>query len=331
MKSCKKFRQNLMLYYADELTPLERAEVEVHLQACPACQAELAELKQLYAQVPQKPLIEPEESTLQVLRNVVSRRIQLQAQSAAGKDSKGFHWFHLRPVFQLGLATLLILLGFLLGQSIDFSATPTTSEMTLQKLLTLNQPVQFNQGAFDPYLGNIEKVKYDPASGTIEIFYQTINDIQLKGTLENPAVREILQQALVEETSPAVRLHAVKAIHAFTSTQQDLDPAIMKTLAALLKNEQNQGVRLQILKVLGKLPFTSEIKNILVRLLMYDENSAVRIEAFQILAAAKHEDQDLSNVLKSAQSDSNSYIRYSASKLLEQLQDNEPIHLGRTK
>jgi hypothetical protein len=162
-------------------------------------------------------------------------------------------------------------------------------------------------------------VKLDPTSGSIEIFFNSSQDGQLRGNLQDPAVQYFLHQALQDQENPAVRLHAVKAVGLIAQKSNVLEPDLVTTLAYLLQTEQNQGIRLQILRVLKSIPLDANVKNILTRILFHDRDLALRIEAFRTLTRTPVQCEDDVTLLKAVQNDSNSYISHQATQLLHAL------------
>lgn len=325
MPKCKILEKNLVLFYYKELEPLEQAEVESHLQVCEKCRAVLHQLTQMLEQTPSKPLIEPAESQLQILRNVVSNKIAIQSKRPRRRHSNRLTNLLPRPVYQITFATLLVFVGILIGRFME--QPPAQPALSLESLFAIERPIRHSIGVLEPFLGNIDQVKLNPAEGTIEISYNTINDVHLQGNLQHPTIRKMLKHALLEEGNPAVRLHAVKAIGKISTRDQQLEPELLETLLTLLSDEQNLGVQLQVLKVLKNIPMNTTIKDVLVRALMYNTNSALRMEAFRTLKNSKLSGSDQIVFLEIAKQDSNRFIRYQASGMEENLQNQKSVKI----
>ena len=323
MQTCEKKRRDLVLHLYRELNEVEQADLLAHLQVCPDCRAELQELSKLQNIIPEQPLLEPAESTLQVLRNAVSQKIQVRVKLPVQKETRSFSFSFLRPlpIYQIGFALLLLILGYLFGR-----LNAPHEQLNMQNLLTANQEIQAANSEIDPLLAGVEKIKYDPSSGSVEIFYTTINDIQLKGNLSSPAVRQMLRHAMLEENNPTVRLHAVKALRYLAEDQPSLQPELIGTLGRLLESEQNLGVRLQIMQILKNFPLNAAVKDILIKVLLYDPDPALRIEAFSGLASQKLSQLDIDSYLSTAKQDSNEYIRFHSNRLIDQYQQNSDIN-----
>ncbi|MFQ5630748.1 MAG: zf-HC2 domain-containing protein [bacterium] len=339
MNACKNFEQDVVFYLYDELSEIEKADLEAHLQACATCQAELESLRAFHAAVPAKPLIEPEEASLQVLRNAVSLKIRNQQKSQEKHGWRLFSFVQPSPAFQFGFAVLLLAFGFLLGRQTFSSRPAPQNDLSLESLITASHQIQAVNSKIDPFLAGVEKLKFDPNTGMVEIHYNTVNDIALTGDLSNPMVRQMLRHAIVDEQNPAVRLHAVKAIGGMLPEETMLESDLVEALTWLLQNEQNKGVKLQTLRVLKALPLTTEIKNIFVRVLFYDKDTAMRIEAFKALSNERITGEDTDILLRAAEKDTSGYIKYRAEKMLQEIQEpfseingqSSPMELRREK
>jgi len=315
MSACDKYKEKIVLYFYEELEKDDQSALESHFQICPECYKELQQLRLLDQKIPQKPIVDLEDSHLQVLRNELSQKIR-QREATIVEDKPGFFLFSFitpKPVFQFGFAALLLVLGFLLGNR-SSSTELDQNQIALQNLISTNQQIQAANGEINPFLAGVEKVKYNPESGSVEIFYTTVNDIQLNGNLNNPTVRQMLTHAMLEEENPTVRLHAVKALQVFADEGKSLKPELVSSIESLLKKENNLGVRLQALQILNLIPLNSSVKNILTNVLLQDPEPAMRIQAFETLTK---ENQELDNLLEITKKDTNEYLKFHSEKLLE--------------
>ena len=104
-------------------------------------------------------------------------------------------------------------MGFFIGRQTTGSVDK--NQVAFQNLIAANQQVQAANSEINPLLAGVEKVKYNSQTGEVELFYTTVNDIQLNGDLNSPTVRQMLSHAMLEEENPSVRLHAVKALKVF--------------------------------------------------------------------------------------------------------------------
>lgn len=312
MNACKSYHDKVMLYFYNELPGTERLDVENHLASCDSCKAAMFQLESLQKALPEQSYDEPDEAAMQLLRNTISRRIRTE--KSIGNELLNMFSTMLQPApaLRIGFALTLFVAGYFIGRQNDGAVLPGQNTQ-FEQLLTANEQVQSENSEINPLLASIDKLSYDAKTGNIEISYVTVNDIQLQGNMENPTVRQMLRQAILEKDNPAVRLHAVKAVKSFTeSNQTQLDPGIVEALTTLIKNEDNLGVRLKVLRVLKTLLPNPYAKATLVRVLLDDPDSAMRIEALTALLEQELEADDIGILHKIARDDSNGYIRSQA-------------------
>jgi len=310
----------LPLYAADETSAEETRSIQAHLEGCPDCRQKLAELEKLAKALQQAAPSQGPDDMLYALRSRLALQLQREARPRRQPQLR------LRPSLQWALAVLLLVAGF--GAGRFTGKTPRADSAVLQQLLTANQTVSTAQGAIDPYLNAVEKVKYDPATGLVEIQYNTINNVSYRAATDNPVIRQMLRQAVTEEQNPSARLNAVRTMQAIAIKEQGLDTDLLTAIEYLLQKEQNQGVRLMALKVLKSVPMNEAIKHMLLRVLLYDQNMALRIQAFETLTGRAAPDAELEKVLHAAKSDTSTYIRFKAEAMLKQLQTEKSEKTG---
>lgn len=317
MKRHKDYRERLALYVYDELNDAERVELEAHLQACPECREELQQLRALRQAIPAKPLIEPDEATLQSLRNMVSYKIRSGKRRQGGFGNFFASFLQPAPALRIGFAAVVFILGFFLGRQ-QLSPQPDNADTVLQDLLTANRQIQSGNSAVNPLLASVERINYDPQSGNIEIYYTTVNDIRLKGKADNAAVRQLLREAILEEQNPTVRLHAVKAAESIAESPVGLDQDVLQALIFLLEKEQNPGVRLKVLRALSAQMPDPQVKSALTKILLDDPNPALRIAALEGLLAHPLSRADIDILKTVARRDPNSFIQSRAERKISE-------------
>jgi hypothetical protein len=312
MKPCKYFQQLLISQSSAELAHEEQALLQAHLQACGSCRKAQADLERIQQATAGSLLFEPDEAMLAFLRQRLSAGLHHRPQAA----KKTLRFFH--PAFQAAVALAVLAVGFGLGR---YSALKNYSDSAmLEQLLAARQPIRTAGSEIDPYLGDIDKVRYDAATGMVDLCYRTVNNINYRGDLSDPLVKQLLQHAMTAEGNPATRLYAVKTAQALAQREQNLDADLLSSIEFLLKQEQNPGVRLMALRVLKSVPINEAIRNMLVRILLYDHNLALRMQAFESLTGEQPLDAEMEPLLKSVQSDSSTFIRYRANDLLKQIE-----------
>ena len=320
MKKCLQ-TANLYFYLTGEMDAKNSEEFAQHLLHCPACQNEKEQLTFLLAEYTSNLPEEPDEATLRALRNVVSLKLKTQNLSRQGWTSGLRLQPWIVPLQYVSATLILVAFGFFLGR-MGFAGKPDNEQM-MQHLLTGEQQIQAQQSDVVPYLAGIDKIKYDPTTGQVEMNYSTVNDVYYRGNTQSAIVRQVLRQAMLEQTSPSIHLQAVKAMTAIAEQDRSLDAGWLEALEYLLREGQNPGVRLMALRVFKLVPLNETMKQMLLKIIVHDKNTALRIQAFETLTGKETPKAELKTYLQAVKDDTSSYIRYKADELLKKL-ENEP-------
>lgn len=318
MQPCSHFEQLIIDYFYDELDPDQIEAVEKHVQECESCAAALKALRQLGEHLPQNDVPEPDQATLNLLRTMTSLR--LKNMTAELPRRKIISW-----IPQIAFGFCLLLLGYFAGQSRNIPQQSNSQDFIRELIMATNE-VKAQNTAIDPFLLNIKKINYDEGSGNVEIEYNTINDIRIKGDLYDSDVMGLLQQALLEEENTTVRLHAVKAIRSMSSESEPSTSMhnFVDVFEQMMENEPNMGVRYQIVQALKYLPWSDELKSLLMKTVVDQKDNSLRVEAFRTLVRRTEEPREIEGLLQKVKNDSTTFIRVRAQKMLDQLNDSEP-------
>jgi len=317
MKNCNYVKTLLPLFDSTELTAIEKRQIDDHLVACQNCCEELAAIRALHADLQRADTFEPGAAMLADLRQGLRRRLRQESLRPNWQEKLGNLLFgNFRPVAQLGFTAALLLIGVIIGRQFFAPATAPAQQFDMLSYLTPGKPITIPSGYLAPSIANVQTISFDPNTKEVQVQYSIVNDIQVRGDVENPLIRQALSYALQAEDQPSLRLRAVKAIgENYVSTQSARDDEITEALAHALENDDNAGVRLKAAQVLKQLPLNSLVKNTLIRVLMRDENSAVRIEAIEALGKENLTLEEQA-IFHTAASDTNEYVRLQAKRLL---------------
>jgi hypothetical protein len=316
MKNCAYIKTLLPLFDSAELTAIEKRQIDDHLASCPNCREELAAIRALHADVQRANTFEPSAAMLADLRLGLRRRLRQESLRPTWQEKIARLLFgNFRPIVQLGFTAAMLLIGVIIGRQVFAPAAPT-QQLDVLSYLTPGKPITIPSGYLAPSLAKVQTISIDPATKEVQVQYSIVNDVQIRGHVENPLIRQALSYALYAEDQPSLRLRAVKAIgESYASTRSAHDEEITEALVHALENDANAGVRLKAAQVLKQLPLNSLVKNTLIRALMRDENSAVRIEAIEALGQGNLT-QDEQAIFHTAVSDTNEYVRLQAKRLL---------------
>ncbi len=331
MNNCKKYQKYIVLDYYNELEGYEKADLDAHLLHCESCKKEKLELSSMGVVIQENYTTEPKEHILKALRHLVE--IRLQQYHKPNFEKRGV--FLPRFVLQFAMVVLLIGVGYFTGRMIPTQEKQQVSSIDLlNDLVKADQNVEFLNHTIDPYLIGINRLKFDQETGKVNVSYNTVNDIDVSASLDDPLVKELLLYALNHGENPNVRMHAVKAVNAIAANKNTLDVQFIKSIGKTLTDEENPGIRLFALRVLSSMSMDENIKMMLIHVLLYDANPALRIEAFKTLTRENITIPDIGMYLEPAQEDSNSFISNQSKIIIKEIlekqtQNNGPYELAR--
>lgn len=317
-------RQLLLLYDSNELSTIERQQVDAWLRTNAEVQEELALIRKLHRQLQDAGQFEPEEATLKRLRANLNDELLYATQAPSWwRNVRDFFDARPRWAWQLGFATAMLFVGILIGRQF-FSRTqilPAQSPAPSTWLTATEAPVT-TKSATTPQMASVHRIHLDPVSGQIEIEFSTVNNVSLRGTMSDPAIRQALAHTMREQEQTGLRLKAVKAVNQTSSAAMALAQGddLTEALLYVLAHDANDGVRLKALAALKNFVLTPTIKSALIQALLRDANPAVRIEALAALNRVPLDHQEASAFEAAAASDSNTYIRLEAKRLLQNMQ-----------
>jgi hypothetical protein len=317
MKKCYKIEILIKKLQAEEISDQDYQFLMNHIRTCAHCRT----LYQTHSiiQSNKLPVPMPDDKQFNRMRQNVMQMVHKKKERNVFLQISDF--FESIQLFFMqykyaGSAALFIAI-FFLGRFSRSIMPEKKDTLLLQNLLTAVHPIQSKNFAIDPFLLGVKKLKFNAKDGTVEIDYNTVQDIQLKSNLSNPVIKSILCHALSEGESPNIKLHVLKTLHLITEEAHELDMEYITALRELIRKEKNSGIKLSALKVLKSLPFTDEIKEIFFQTVLNDSSQAVRIKAFSILKGSDYSADELKPFLFLAKEDTSSYIRYQATELLK--------------
>jgi HEAT repeat protein len=260
---CNICKGNLMDYLTGALGGDAKRNVERHLEHCPACAAELAELRHVWEALGKLPQEEPgpELSTrfYAMLEDVKARDARAQAEKALSGPEPGWFeawlrgWWPERPAFQLAAALVLLaaglgaglILGSGDGRDVELAMLraevrsmrevmtlalfdQTASADRLQAINTIRRNQEVAQPAVDAL---IITVKSDP---NVNVRLAAVD--ALSRFLDRRSVREEMNKALMAQASPLVQVSLIDALSRAEDEQS------LRTLQSIAEDEHADPV-----------------------------------------------------------------------------------------
>jgi HEAT repeats/Putative zinc-finger len=323
----KAYREWLSLSLYNELNQEQTKLLEEHLSGCDACRSELGELRQMHSVLERKRAEVPSEHLLQEARAELRIALRKERQSRSfwqeWTSSVGAWWTDLKvsPQYAAAVAAVFtFVIGMLVGSSSLLNRPP-------QEIAKVNPPTPKTNIADKVPLttgsdiSNVRFIDSDSQNGEVEIAFDAVKPMTLKGNVNDPVIQRVLTYAVLKEQNPGVRLKAVNAIGAQQDQEkQSGDPKLKAALISALKFDKNAGVRKEALNILGKFPEDEEIQAALLDVLVHDENPGLRVASMKLLEAQELVDPELLNVMKGkAKTDENAFIRNRATLVTDEV------------
>jgi len=290
--NCEQVRAQISWYLYHELAEPDRAAVEEHVEACPACGAEVERERAFLAQLSARPAVEPSSALLAECRQDLMRAIYRAERERHRGAIVVFHpleamqqlWSWLGPWRQPAAALALVAVGFFGGWAVRNPGARVTSPA-------------------DSMIASISGVNLDPQAGRVQISFDETRRQTLSGKLEDRRIQDFLIYAAKSYGNAGVRLDTVEILKD-QAGQQD----IRDTLLYMVEHDRNPGVRLKALEGLQRYGQDGAVRKALMRVLTNDDNPGMRVQAIDLLMVAH--DHTLIRLLQEvAQKENNNYVR----------------------
>jgi anti-sigma factor RsiW len=312
------FRDLLAEAAAGELSAEGREELERHLQQCNVCRQDYESIVAVEKLLASKKPVSVSDDMLREARTELRARIRIERSSSGRWTLRGVlgSWLGAPAPRYALVGALSALLG--LGLGYLFFRTPAQ-----EAPLTLQTAMALASGQGGSQITAVRFVDADASDGEVELAFQAVRPMRLKGSPNDPAIQKLLAYALVNESNVGIRLRTVSTLT--ENPHPQTDPEIRSALVKVIKYDTNPGVRKQAMAALGKLPLDGDVKQALLYVLANDPNEGLRVDAINALlpdqAVRVPEDEDVLQALKSRlQNENNNYIRLRTKAALQEVQ-----------
>lgn len=298
-----------------ELTAGEQRKLDAYLKTHPALKREHRELLRLRG-IMNSPGAEFDVDGMLVdarmgLRHAV--RKEMNAENAAVWFMRSMREMF-SPKFALAGAAALVI-GIAIGY---YAFSPVDDRQDMVML-----PVSGNTSTpKDMYINNVRMI--ETGNGTVEIEFDAIAPISIKGNIDDPDIQKVLTHALLNESNAGIRLASLNTIGEQIGQQAVPDPAVRMALITTVKSDENPGVRREALRVLLQFGYDDAIRDALLFVLSNDQNTGMRVAAINALESARLDgtmfDGPTIDVMKERmETENNSYIRNRAATFVKEI------------
>jgi hypothetical protein len=330
-------RENMPLLLTESLDPVERELTHQHIETCPMCVAEWSAYKETWTILDTLP-------ELNVPARVKQRFLAEVSPASINQNVVPFRRRSAARWFAQAAAVVIIAGGaFYGGRRLTprVELTPTPAQVTA---IQQAAPAPFYSIAESrvlpaasispqiegrPDIQNVQFTDASPSNEQIGVSFDITSHVTVTGRPTDKSMVRLLRYVLENEDkqSPS-RSRAIDWIRTTYSHVGNPDPEITEALASVLRNEDNQGVRIKAADTLQSMQskMTDGTRDALVEALKNDPNPAVRIKAVEALAKLARSggnlDPDMVDTLrkKASQGDENVYVRVKAAEALSSIQ-----------
>jgi hypothetical protein len=170
-------------------------------------------------------------------------------------------------------------------------------------------------------VASISSIVQQPNSELVEVRYNQVVPQRIQGSLDDPAIRQLLMMASEDAASAGIRDDSVGLLAAECRAGHSCNGAgIRDALMVALRYDRNEGVREKALK--GLEPYVSEdmrVRDAVLEALLNDSDARIRTEAINVLEPVEA-DMTVRQVLSTvATSDQNPQIRNVSRRVLRRV------------
>jgi anti-sigma factor RsiW len=325
--NCKHAHERIVTAAYGESAADEMQELERHLAKCPECREEREELLAVKLLAEAHPVLEPD-------ANLVARsRMRLDEALDALPPCRWYERLGQRLMNNFAslqampvAACLLLAVGAGAGWLGNYTlaqhrASRAAAVQMAQAKKEQAQPVSTAETGAPAEIANVSSIVRQPNSHRVEVRYNQMVPQRIEGSLDDPAIRQLLMLASQSSSSAGVRNDSVGLLASECRAGHSCQAAgIRDALMVALRYDKNASVREKALH--GLEPYVTEdvrVRDAVLEALMNDGDPEIRNAAINILEPVEA-DTSVRQVLHSvANTDRNPYIRNVSRQVLSQV------------
>ena len=315
---CELAQEKITLAVYGELPDEESPELEQHLAGCENCRRELEAVRALQSAMYLVPVMEPSANLLararlrledaidNLPRQGLLVRLVQNLLSGAGR-------LRTAPIAASALAFLSLGAGVFGGYKMaDLKPRPAQ--------VAENPSTEQLPPADDP-IANVSSIVREPNSENVEVTYNRLVPVKVRGSLDDPKIRTILLAGTQSEGNTAVRDNSVSLLAAECRAGHGCSGGpVRDALMVAARYDSSPEVRKKALQ--GLEPYIAEdmrVRDAVLEILMDDGDPSVRTAAISVLRPVEA-DSSVRQVLRTvAVEDKNPYIRNASQQVIRQL------------
>jgi anti-sigma factor RsiW len=322
--NCEVAHERIVLAAYGELSDEQIHELDRHLTSCNDCRQEREQFHALKTLAAAYPVAEPNANL------VVRSRLGLEEALDAIPPKRWYERFAERMLNNFArlqsapVATGLLLVvgigagslgGYEFAQARQAHAAGRAAPVAAAAAAAVPIPV------VPASVASISSIVQQPNSEEVEVRYNEVVPRQIEGSLDDPAIRQLLMVASEEGTSLGVRDDSVGLLAAECRAGHSCNAAgIRDVLMVALRYDRNEAVREKALK--GLEPYVAQdvrVRDAVLEALLNDSDPRIRSEAISLLEPVEA-DMTVRQVLSSvATSDQSPQIRNVSRQVLRRV------------
>lgn len=329
--NCELAHERIVSAAYGELTGDKAPEMERHLADCPDCHKELEQLLALKVLAEAYPVEEP-------AANLVARsRMRLDEaldalppkrwyENACQRILNNFASLQAAPM----AACLLLVVGAGAGSLGSYELAQkraahgaAAAQAAVQQLAPAaqSQAVAVQPQAVPAEIANVSSIVREPNSDVVEVRYNQVVPQRMKGSMHDPAIRQLLMLASQNAASTGVRDDSVGLLASECRNGHSCQATgIRDALMVALRYDKNAGVREKALK--GLEPYVAEdmqVRDAVLEALLNDSDPRIRTAAVNLLEPVEADTSVRQVLYTVSNSDQNPHIRNVSREVLSRV------------
>ncbi len=324
--NCELAHERIVTAAYGELPDEQIHELERHLADCAECQVERQQLLAMKVLADAYPVAEPEANLVARSRQRLEEALDALPpkrwyERLSQRTMNGFAGLQAAPLAAGLLLAAGIGAGSLGGYEVAQNRAAHVAAAQAASAPAQATAASTETPAETATIANISSIVRQPNSQEVEVRYNQVVPQQIKGSLNDPAIRQLLMLASENSASTGVRDDSVGLLAAECKAGHGCKAeGIRDALMVALRYDKNAGVREKALE--GLEPYVSEdvrVRDAVLEALMNDADPRIRTEAVNILEPVEA-DTSVRQVLHTvANSDRNPYIRTVSRQVLSRV------------